>query len=97
MRFDVKERMLQVLDRRPEGKLMPLLEKHGVGAAAYYGKACRRIYEAFRDYPRTREGGFIHVRNGLRGQMWVDGVFMGQVFYCRYGRMFREPACFDAG
>lgn len=60
-----------------------------------YAKACRRIYEAFQDYPRTREGGFWHGREGMPGQMWVDGVFMGQMFYCRYGRTFREPACFD--
>lgn len=25
---------------------------------ACYEKACRRIYEAFADYPRTKEGGF---------------------------------------
>ncbi len=72
-----------------------LVWMYGQTGEARYGKACRRIYEAFRDYPRTREGGFLHVRNGLPGQMWVDGVFMGQMFYCRYGRMFREPACFD--
>ncbi len=60
-----------------------------------YAKACRRIYEAFQDYPRTREGGFLHGRKGMPGQMWVDGVFMGQMFYCRYGRAFHESACFD--
>lgn len=60
-----------------------------------YEKACRRIYEAFQDYPRTREGGFLHGRNGMPGQMWVDGVFMGQMFYCRYGRVFHELSCFD--
>lgn len=62
---------------------------------ARYKAACRRIYEAFRDYPRTREGGFLHDRTRYPGEMWVDGVFMGQMFYCRYGRCFKEPACFD--
>ena len=62
---------------------------------ARYKAACRRIYEAFRDYPRTREGGFLHDRTRYPGEMWVDGVFMGQMFYCRYGRCFQEPACFD--
>lgn len=60
-----------------------------------YKIACHHIYEAFQDYPRTREGGFFHGRRGVPGQMWVDGVFMGQMFYCRYGRTFGEPACFD--
>ncbi|RHP29078.1 glycoside hydrolase family 88/105 protein [Lachnotalea sp. AF33-28] len=60
-----------------------------------YAAACRRIYNAFQDYPRTREGGFLHNRTEYPGEMWVDGVFMGQMFYCRYGRVFHEPACFD--
>ncbi|NBI89398.1 hypothetical protein D3Z45_02060 [Lachnospiraceae bacterium] len=60
-----------------------------------YASACRRIYEAFGDYPRTREGGFLHDRNRYPGEMWVDGVFMGQMFYCRYGRAFQESSCFD--
>lgn len=59
-----------------------------------YAKACRRIYEAFQDYPRTREGGYWHGKV-LPGEMWVDGVFMGQMFYCRYGKTFREMGCFD--
>ena len=62
---------------------------------ARYEKACRRIYEAFADYPRTTEGGCLHGRTGTPGQMWVDGGFMGQMFYCRYGKAFHEPACFD--
>ena len=60
-----------------------------------YAAACRNIYKAFADYPRTREGGFLHDRYRYPGEMWVDGVFMGQMFYCRYGRAFGEPSCFD--
>jgi Predicted unsaturated glucuronyl hydrolase involved in regulation of bacterial surface properties, and related proteins len=60
-----------------------------------YAAACRRIYESFADYPRTREGGFLHDRTRYPGEMWVDGVFMGQMFYCRYGRAFGEVSCFD--
>lgn len=60
-----------------------------------YAKACHHIYDAFSDYPRTREGGFLHGRAVLPGEMWVDGVFMGQMFYSRYGRAFQKPECFD--
>lgn len=60
-----------------------------------YAKACHRIYEAFSDYPRTREGGFLHDRLRYPGEMWVDGVFMGQMFYIRYGRAFQCQDCFE--
>lgn len=60
-----------------------------------YAKACHRIFNAFQDYPRTREGGFLHNRTHFPGEMWVDGVFMGQMFYCRYGKIFSRPECFD--
>ena len=72
-----------------------LVWMYGQTGEERYGKACHCIYEAFRDYPRTREGGFLHGRKGMPGQMWVDGVFMGQMFYCRYGSMFQETVCFD--
>ncbi|MCI8633463.1 MAG: hypothetical protein HFE64_08325 [Lachnospiraceae bacterium] len=60
-----------------------------------YAKACHHIYKTFLDYPRTREGGFLHNRFVYPGEMWVDGVFMGQMFYSRYGRAFQKPECFD--
>lgn len=60
-----------------------------------FARACHRIYEAFADYPRTREGGYLHDRFRYPGEMWVDGVFMGQMFYCRYGRTFHKPECFE--
>ncbi len=62
---------------------------------ARYAAACHRIREAFADYPRTREGGFLHNRTEYPGEMWVDGVFMGQMFYSRYGRAFDRPDCYD--
>ncbi len=60
-----------------------------------FARGCHRIYASFADYPRTREGGFLHDRFRYPGEMWVDGVFMGQMFYCRYGRAFDRPECFD--
>ena len=59
-----------------------------------FALACHRIYESFGDYPRTREGGFLHDRFRYPGEMWVDGVFMGQMFYCRYGKVFGKTECF---
>jgi len=50
-----------------------------------YRLACDRIYRAFDDYPRNANGGFWHGRP-LKGEMWVDGLFMGLMFLARYGR-----------
>lgn len=60
-----------------------------------FAKACHQICASFLDYPRTREGGFLHDRIRYPGQMWVDGVFMGQMFYCAYGKAFQKPECYE--
>ncbi len=51
-----------------------------------YKIAATHIYEGFKDYPRNPDGGFWHsVR--LKNQMWVDGIFMGQIFMARYAKI----------
>ena len=79
-------------DMMPGAVLVWMYEQTGEDR---YKKACRRIWNSFADYPRTKEGGFLHSSSGLDGQMWVDGVFMGQMFYLRYGKAFHEKGCFD--
>ena len=62
---------------------------------AKYRWAADRIREAFRDYPRNSDGGFWHARS-LPHEMWIDGVFMGQMFLTRYGAAIGDgEACFD--
>jgi rhamnogalacturonyl hydrolase YesR len=57
--------------------------------------AAERIRRSFDDYPRNTDGGFWHDR-GLPHQMWIDGVFMGQMFLARYGALMGDrPACMD--
>jgi rhamnogalacturonyl hydrolase YesR len=59
-----------------------------------YRLAARRVRAAFDDYPRNLDGGFWHSR-GLPHEMWIDGVFMGQMFLTRYGAVIGErDACF---
>jgi rhamnogalacturonyl hydrolase YesR len=48
-----------------------------------YKKAAQTIHDAFATYPRTSDGGFWHA-GWAPHQMWVDGVFMGQIFMARY-------------
>ena len=60
-----------------------------------YRLAAGRVRHAFEDYPRNKDGGFWHARN-LPHEMWIDGVFMGQMFLTRYGASIGETqACFD--
>ena len=60
-----------------------------------YLAACRQVRAAFADYPRNDDGGFWHGKS-LPYEMWVDGVFMGQMFMTQYGAYVEDgPACFD--
>ena len=59
-----------------------------------YQKAAEVFRHAFDDYPRNPDGGFWHGRTTI-GQMWIDGIFMGQMFLTRYGAVFNDPAAFD--
>jgi unsaturated rhamnogalacturonyl hydrolase len=63
-----------------------------------YRAAATTIRRALDHYPRNRDHGFWHATS-LQGQMWIDGVFMGQMFLTRYGKSvgdtenaFREAA-----
>jgi rhamnogalacturonyl hydrolase YesR len=60
-----------------------------------YRRAAELIRQAFDDYPRNADGGFWHARS-LPHEMWIDGVFMGQMFLTRYGAVLgRRDECFD--
>ncbi len=50
-----------------------------------YKTAAGVIRKSLDSYPRNTDGGFWH-NASMRGQMWIDGVFMGQMFLTRYGK-----------
>lgn len=53
----------------------------------HYKLAADRVRDAFRDYPRNPDGGFLHAKNpAMAGEMWIDGVFMGGTFLLAYGQ-----------
>ena len=62
--------------------------------AQQYLTAATTIRNAFKTYPRNSDNGFWH-STGNPNQMWVDGVFMGQMFLARYGHAAGESAAFD--
>lgn len=49
-----------------------------------YRQAATRLRQAFDGYPTNHDGGYWHSKT-LSHQMWIDGVFMGQLFLTRYG------------
>jgi rhamnogalacturonyl hydrolase YesR len=60
-----------------------------------YRTAATAIRKAFDTYPRNPDGGFWH-NPRLTGEMWVDGVFMGQMFLIRYGSLIGDrDYCFE--
>lgn len=60
-----------------------------------FRKAADKIRKSYDDYPRTSDGVFWHSR-GTVGQIWVDGVFMGQMFLTKYGKYIGDSEyCFD--
>lgn len=60
-----------------------------------YRLAATHIRRMFDNYPRNPDGGFWHSPR-LPGEMWVDGVFMGEMFLLRYGDAIGDRRyCFD--
>ncbi len=60
-----------------------------------YQKAADTIRRALDNYPRNNDGGFWH-STGMHGPMWIDGIFMGQMFLTRYGKSVGDTSyCWD--
>ncbi len=52
-----------------------------------YRAAIELLQNQLRTHPRTREGNFWH-KKIYPEQIWLDGLYMGQVFYMRYETEF---------
>lgn len=52
-----------------------------------YKKAADHLFDQFKRQPRTKEGVFWH-KKMYPNQVWLDGVYMGDVFYARYQKRF---------
>jgi rhamnogalacturonyl hydrolase YesR len=60
-----------------------------------YKRAADKVRAAFEDYPRNADSGFWHAQR-LSHKMWIDGVFMGQLFLTRYGAVVGDrDYCYD--
>lgn len=54
-----------------------------------YRIAARTVREAFDKIPKNADGGFWH-KAVYPNEMWIDGIYMGQPFLVRYGRLFDD-------
>jgi rhamnogalacturonyl hydrolase YesR len=54
-----------------------------------YKIAAKKIRDGFNDYPRNSNGLFWH-GEWATNQSWIDGVFMGQIFLARYGKVIGD-------
>jgi len=59
-----------------------------------YKKAAQLLRTQLDWQPRTKEGGFWH-KLRYPYQMWLDGLYMGDLFYAEYAQMFNSPKDFD--
>lgn len=81
------------LDNAMSGNIVVGLYEHTKDPR--YRVAAMEIRSAMADFPRNPDGGYWHAKR-LDGQMWIDGVFMGQMFLLRYGQSIGDShACFD--
>lgn len=84
---------LNSLDNVMAGNILVALYEHTHDAR--YRTAATAIRKAFDTFPRNPDGGFWHGRQ-LQGEMWIDGVFMGQMFLIRYGKSIGDREyCYD--
>jgi unsaturated rhamnogalacturonyl hydrolase len=80
------------IDQINAGKLLfPLY--HATGQDRYR-KAIELLGEQLGGHPRTKEGGLWH-KKIYPYQMWLDGIYMGSVFYTEFAATFDQPSAFD--
>lgn len=53
-----------------------------------YKKAALEFRKVFDTYPRSKDGQFWH--GNTRPNLWIDGIFMGQMFGLRYGKLIGD-------
>jgi unsaturated rhamnogalacturonyl hydrolase len=80
------------LDNLAPGRNLLLL--YDVTGKEKYYAAAKSLRQQLRDQPRTKEGGYWHKKR-YPNQMWLDGLYMGEPFYCEFARNTQDTAAFD--
>lgn len=59
-----------------------------------YRKAAEKFRDQLRHQPKTSDGGYWH-KEIYPNQMWLDGIYMADVFSVQYAKVMNEPALYD--
>jgi unsaturated rhamnogalacturonyl hydrolase len=59
-----------------------------------YKKAADTLIYHLQQQPRTSEGGYWH-KQIYPHQMWLDGIYMGDVFAAQYASLYDVPSLYD--
>lgn len=80
------------IDNINNGRILLLLYK--VTNDKKYWIAANDLREQLKMQPRTSEGGFWH-KKIYPGQMWLDGLYMGEPFYAEYAAYVGDDTAFN--
>jgi len=89
LKFHIEEYRLD--DVLPGRSLLYLYQKTG---EIKYLKAAEELISLLDKQPRTSEGGYWH-KKVYDWQMWLDGIYMGDVFMLQYAALFDKPEMTD--
>jgi len=80
------------IDNIPGGRVLLML--YNVTGDVRYYKAAALLREQLAQQPRTNSGGFWH-KKIYSGQMWLDGLYMGEPFYTEWAASFKQDSSFN--
>ena len=80
------------LDNICEGRV--LFDVYKMSGKEKYRKAIETLYGQIKRQPRTCEGNFWH-KAIYPNQVWLDGLYMAQVFYSKYTAEFENGEHYD--
>lgn len=80
------------LDNICEGRV--LFDVYKESGKEKYRKAIETLHGQLLRQPRTQEGSFWH-KAIYPNQVWLDGLYMAQVFYARYTTEFEDGAAYE--
>jgi unsaturated rhamnogalacturonyl hydrolase len=89
--LEYKKKLFELDNILPGRLLLFLFQQTG---EEKYAKAAGQLLDQMNNQPRTSDGGFWHKKVYTR-QMWLDGIYMGDVFLAQYGSVFNKPQYLD--
>ena len=80
------------LDNICEGRV--LFDVYALSGKEKYRRAIDTLYGQLQRQPRTKEGNFWH-KAIYPNQVWLDGLYMAQVFYAKYTSQYEDCAGYE--